>query len=308
MMKATSSVGAHGTAKEQMRLAVELVRTTVERWSEVEGFRLGAAFSFYATFAIFPLLLLAVTVIGFLIGDDAAAREHAIAAVASPAGEVRKLVEDTLSAMQNSRSGRGASVVVGVATLLFSASGAMVELDVALNRIWRVRPRSSENSLAAAVRVFVHERLSAFAIVAGLGVTMLASLLASSLLQALVARAPSAVAPALLHAGQEVLSLAVLSGVFAAAFHFIPRSRPPLRDVAGGAILTAVLVGALRTAFASYLAHLTRYSAYGIVGGVLALATWIYLSSQLIFLGAQLTGAASETFAAAPRTSMPRTA
>ena len=41
--------------------------------------------------------------------------------------------------------------------------------------------------------------------------------------------------------------------------------------------------------FATYLAHLTSYSAYGVAGGFLGLATWIYLSSQIIFFGAQLT-------------------
>jgi uncharacterized BrkB/YihY/UPF0761 family membrane protein len=59
--------------------------------------------------------------------------------------------------------------------------------------------------------------------------------------------------------------------------------------VIGGAVLTTVLLTVLKAVFALYLSHLTSYSAYGIVGGVLALATWIYLSSQIIFFGATLT-------------------
>jgi membrane protein len=85
------------------------------------------------------------------------------------------------------------------------------------------------------------------------------------------------------------VSIVLLSLVFAAAFHFVPRSKPPFRDVIGGAVLTTVLLTVLKAVFALYLSHLTSYSAYGIVGGVLALATWIYLSSQIIFFGATVT-------------------
>jgi uncharacterized BrkB/YihY/UPF0761 family membrane protein len=59
-------------------------------------------------------------------------------------------------------------------------------------------------------------------------------------------------------------------------------------------VLTTVLLAVLKTVFAAYLANLTSYSAYGVVGGVLALATWIYLSSQIIFLGATLTRVSCE--------------
>jgi len=95
--------------------------------------------------------------------------------------------------------------------------------------------------------------------------------------------------PAILRTAEVATSIMLLSAVFIAAFHFIPRSRPPFRDVAAGAVVTTVALTVLKEIFASYLSNLTSYSAYGIAGGVLALATWIYLSSQVIFFGAQLT-------------------
>ena len=59
---------------KRLRVLVRLIATTVDRFGENEGFRLGASFAYYATFSIFPLMLLGVTVVGFLIGDDAPAR------------------------------------------------------------------------------------------------------------------------------------------------------------------------------------------------------------------------------------------
>jgi membrane protein len=279
--------------KKRFLFLIDLFKTTIDRWSDVEGARRGAAFSYYATFSIFPLLLLAVTTIGFVIGDDVPARERVLSAFAAPGTAVHGVLEKTLSAMQGSgHSARGLSAAIGIVTLLFGASGAFVELDATLNRIWCVPARKSKGILGS-IKVLVMERLSGFAIVLGLGLTLLTSLVMSSLLAAVAERArhqiDTPLTPALLRTTELAASIALLSAVFIAAFHFIPRSRPPLRDVAGGAVLTTVLLTILKELFASYLSQLTSYSAYGIAGGVLALATWIYLSSQVIFFGAQLT-------------------
>ncbi len=284
--------------KERFLFLVELFKKTGERWSEVEGARRGAAFSYYATFSIFPLLLLAVTIVGFVIGDDAPARERLLSAIGAPGTPVHDVLEKTLAAMQGSRSGRGISAIVGLGTLLFGASGAFVELDATLNRIWCVPERKSKTVLGS-IRVLAQERLSGFAIVLALGLTLLTSLVMSSLLSAVASKAREQIdtplTPAIIRTAELTLSIALLAAVFTAAFHLIPRSRPPIRDVVGGAVLTTVGLTILKELFASYLSNLTSYSAYGIAGGVLALATWIYLSSQVIFFGAQLTRVHAET-------------
>jgi membrane protein len=278
--------------RRRFQFMVELFSDTAERFSDNEGYRLGAAFSYYATFSIFPLLLLSVTIVGYVIGDSTTARERMLESIATPGSPVRDILERTLTAMQESRSARGLSAAIALGTLLFGASGAFVELDAALNRIWCVPERTSKGILGS-IRVFLLERLSGFSIVLGLGLTLLVSLISSSLLSFLVGRAEQQVSmplwPAIARTGEVTLSVLLLTAAITAAFHFIPRSRPPMRIVAPGALLTTVLFLALKEVFAAYLAHLTSYSAYGVVGGVLALATWIYLSSMILFFGAQLT-------------------
>ncbi|MBX3261370.1 MAG: YihY/virulence factor BrkB family protein [Labilithrix sp.] len=278
--------------RNRVRFLVELFSDTAERFSDNEGYRLGAAFSYYATFSIFPLLLLSITIVGFVVGDSASARERLLEAIASPGSPVRDILDRTITAMQENRSARGLSTIIGVGTLLFGASGAFVELDASLNRIWCV-PRRESKGLAGSIRVFVLERLSGFAIVLGLGLTLLVSLITSSMLSFVVGRAQEEVStamwPAVARTLDLALSMALLAAVFTAAFHLIPRSRPPMRIVARGALLTTIMLSALKELFASYLSHLTSYSAYGVAGGVLALTTWIYLSSMIILFGAQLT-------------------
>lgn len=204
---------------------------TIDRFGEVEGPRLGAAFSFYATFSIFPLVLLAVTVLGFVLGEDAHVRERMIGALAADPS-VQKVVDQTLAAMQENRSGRGLSFVVGLATLLFAASGALTELDQALNRVWQV-PEPKTDGFFATVEAFAKQRLVGFLLVAAIGVVMLASLVTSSVIGAIADHAPSRFTQALSQTAQLTASIVLLAAVFAATFHLLPRTRPPLRDVVG---------------------------------------------------------------------------
>src|SRR4051794_31725148 len=115
--RAPDAANAHTPGlRNRARFIVELFADTAERFSDNEGYRLGAAFSYYATFSIFPLLLLSVTVVGFLVGDSAPAREQVLEAIAEPGSPVRDVLDRTLSAMQENQSARGLSAVVGLGT------------------------------------------------------------------------------------------------------------------------------------------------------------------------------------------------
>lgn len=286
---AKPSVGSVGL-KDRFRYLVDLFSETIDRFSKHDGFRLSASFSYYATFSIFPLLLLAITVVGFVVGDSEVTRNELLDAIAAPGNPAREVIAKTLASMQESGNARGLSAVIGVVTLFFGASGAFTEMDVALNRIWNV-PDLESSGLKGAVKVFLRERLASFAIVAGLALTVLVSLVASSLLTFVVDKTSHVIGgplwPAISRTAESATSIVLLSLVFTVAFHFIPRCRPAMRDVFPGAVLTTVCLSALKEVFATYLAHLADYSAYGIAGGVLALVTWIYLTGTIIFLGAQ---------------------
>lgn len=306
---ASRSIVSRG--RDHARFLVELLSETAERFSDNEGYRLGAAFSYYATFSIFPLLLLAITGVGFVLDDSIPTRERLLDAIANPGSPIRDVLERSLSAMQANHDARGTSAVVGAVSLLFAASGAFVELDSSLNRIWCVPPVKPKG-VVEWIRLLVQERLSGLLIVIALGLTLLVSLVSSSLLESLAARARAELSlplwPAFMRTGELAFSIAVLAAIFTAAFHFIPRSRPPIRVVVGGAVLTTVLLTALRELFASYLSRLTSYSAYGVAGGVLALATWIYVSSMILFFGAQLTRIHAEKIGATSSASQLQTA
>ncbi|MDB4944914.1 MAG: Inner rane protein YihY, formerly thought to be RNase [Labilithrix sp.] len=271
--------------KERAKRVVSLLSKSYDRFDEVEGFRLGAAFSYYATFAIFPLILLMVTLVGYVIGDSAVVRDRILSSVASADTAVTGTIEQTLVAMQDA-SAQKTSAIVGLVSLLISTSGAFVELDFALNKIWKVTPRKGVG-VVGSIKVFLAERASGLACVLGVGIFLVASLVMGACVG--VVERHTALPKIVLELGSFVISITLLTAAVTAAFHYVPRSRPAFRDVVPGAFATALLLTALKAIFATYLSKLTSYSAYGVAGGVLALATWIYLSSQIIYFGATAT-------------------
>lgn len=280
-----------------------LFKEAAIRWVDDEAYRLGAAFSYYALFSIFPLVLLGVSVFGFFLGDDGAVRERVLGALdTSQAPEVRALLRQTLASMQEHQTARGVGAVVGLLLLLVGASGVFGELDTALNRIWRVKPRMThgfKDVLLGALR----DKALSFALVAGGGVFLLATFVVTAVVHGLTASVAPLIPFAFLwRLVNLAVSLAMTTLLFACTFRVVPQTRVAWGDVVLGALVTALLFAALDRVFAMYLTHLTSFAAYGAVGGVLALVTWIYLSSQILFFGAELTRVYAEKFGSlAPR-------
>ena len=260
------------------------------RWSDDSCYRMGASLAYYAIFSIFPLLLVAVTALGFLLGNEPSSRGKildAISGLLSP--QFRSLVDDTLASMQSHQTARGVGAVVGITTLVFGASGVFSELETSLNTIWRVRAEPSASIRTVILRA-LKDKATSFAAVVCAGAILLASLLVSAALAALNDAADRVVAGAILwRAVDALVSLGLATLLFGVVFRVLPRANATWRDVMGGAFLTALLFSVLKHLLAWYLGHVGSYAAYGAIGAVLALLTWIYLVNLVVFFGAELT-------------------
>jgi membrane protein len=267
------------------------------RWSDDQCYRLGASLSYYAVFSIFPLLLLCVTAVGYVMGHDASIRDRLLDYVArSGAPEMRPLLDQTLTSMQTHETARGVGAAVGVVTLLFGASGVFSELQGTLNIIWRVKsPKTS--SFWQVVLAAIKDKALSFLVVFGTAVALLFSLLVSASLRAIGSTASEVVeSPALWLLVEAGVSVALLGALFAAMYRMIPQTAIAWRDVFGGALLAAILFTGLKHLFAWYLGHIGSYAAYGAVGGVLGMLAWIYLASLILFFGAEFTRVYAERY------------
>jgi membrane protein len=179
--------------------------------------------------------------------------------------------------------------VSGVLALIVGATTVFAQMQISLNRIWGVVSRPGWRGLAALVK----NRVVSLAIILTIGFVLLVSLLVSVALRAMIAYAETwmVVPPALVTGAEFVLSLLVVTTLFAVIFKVLPDAVIDWRDVWTGAASTAVLFIIGRYVIAWYLAYTAPASAYGAAGSLVLMLLWVYYSSLILFFGAALTKA-----------------
>jgi membrane protein len=185
------------------------------------------------------------------------------------------------------RHGSGAlATVIGVATILFGATGVVGQLQTSLNKIWEVEPRPGRGVLG-----IVRDRLFSFAMVLAIGFLLLVSLAISAALAAVDSYAASLLpgSEALLQVVNFVVALGIVTGLFALMYRYLPDVRIAWRDVWIGAAVTALLFTIGKFLIGLYLGNSTVGSTYGAAASLVILLLWVYYSSQILFLGAEFT-------------------
>jgi len=251
--------------------------------------RMAAALAFYTTFSLAPLLIFAVVIAGLVFGEDAA--EGKI--VGELQGVVGKAGASTIEDLiENARQPASSSVaaILAAVTLLFGATGVVVELQDSMNTIWNVHVRQ------AGISHLVRKRLVSFAMVLGIGFLLLVSLILSAVMTALTTLAGSwlSAPEALLHFGDLALSFLGVGLLFALIYRIVPDTHVRWRDVWWGAGIASVLFAIGKAALGYYIANSTFTSTYGAAGSLVALLLWVYYSAQILFLGAEIAQVGSK--------------
>ena len=262
-----------------------LLKQAFESWNEDKAARLAAALSFYAVFAIAPVLIIAVAVAGQVLGSVQVQTQllNQLTATIGPQGA--DLIQ---SMLENARKPTDSLVasILAIVTLILGAAGAFGQLQDALNTIWEVRARTG-----SAIRRLLAEKFLSFLMVMGLGLVLLASLITSTALSALNTPigSPTTSMTDILGIINLFGSFGVITLVFAVILKVIPDVHIRWSDVWPGALLTAVLFTLGKYAIGWYLAHSSVGSTYGAAGSLVIILLWIYYSAQIFLLGAEFT-------------------
>jgi membrane protein len=232
--------------------------------------KLAAAISYYTLFAIFPLLILGVAVLGLVFGSQDA-REELVQGIlgALPLTEEQGRA-DIEQLLREVTQGAGSASLLALLALAVSASGVMGALRFALNHVWGLadeRPPLTGKLLDVLAVLGV-----GLGLLASLGITVLARELGAS----------RVVVGELLPVGLSFL-------VFLAVLHAVPARRQPVRDVWPGALVGAIGLTAAKWLFLVYLDRLDNLSAvYASLATVVAFLLFAWLSCNLFLLGAEV--------------------
>ena len=276
-----------------------LLIQSFDQWNKHNATRLGASLAFYSLLSLAPLLLVLVSIVGVVFGHSAAQHQivQQVQALVGPAAG--KAAAAFLQGSHNTAHGVIATLV-GLITLLFSASGVVIELRAALNVIWEI-PSPDESGLDI-ITNFLKERLFSFAIVLGIGFLLVVSLAITTWISTLGALPTSITGPVatLLQLLNSFISFVVIAGVFAAIYKIMPDAPIQWRDVALGGAVTSALFTAGKYLLSLYLGRASYGSTYGAAASVVVLIAWIYYSGQIFFLGAEFTRAFAKRYGSQP--------
>jgi membrane protein len=270
-----------------MKLAAiwKVFKTAALDWQRHNASRLGAAIAYYAIFSIAPLLVVAIAIAGSVFGEHAA-RGEVFDEVSRFLGSepAARAIEDLVLSAARPRSGSFAATLTFFA-LWFGATGVFTQIKGALDIIWDV-----ERKPGAGVVAVLFEYAWSLAMVAAVGMLLLASLVASSAISAGVAIAQTRmpVSDLTLRTLDWTVSLAVLTLLFAATFKLLPDVIVRWRDVWVGAVATAALFTIGKFVIGWYLARLVIASAYGAAGSFVLVLVWTYYSAQIFLFGAEI--------------------
>ena len=188
-----------------------------------------------------------------------------------------------------SRSGALATVI-GLVTLLITASGVFGEMQSALNAIWRAEPTGTT------VSRLVRARALSLGLVAALGFLMMVSLVVSAAITVVQTYLGGMVPglATLIHLLNFAISFGLITLLFAAIYKILPDKKLHWGDVWTGAVVTALLFEVGKTAIGLYIGSSAVASSFGAAGALAIVLLWVYYSSQIFLLGAEFTLAYAE--------------
>lgn len=277
-----------------------LLAESVSGWNKHNAPHLGAALAFWALLSCMPLLLVIIAIAGLAFGHSAA-EQGVIEQIRILIGVERaRIFEALLNGAQNKAEGVAATFV-GVLTLLFGATGVLIELRNAMNTIWDVP--SPHMTTAQEIKLYVKERLWSIALVIGLSAFLTASVFVGTWISA-----AGAFYAYILPAGETSmhflnagLSLTALTIFFGAIYKIVPEVPLEWRDVMLGALVTAFLFTPGNLLLGLYLGKASFSSTYGAAASAIVLAVWVYYSSQVFFLGAEFTRSYAKHYGSRPK-------
>ena len=263
-----------------------LIKTTINNWNDDNASSMGAALAFYTLFSIAPLLLVVLSITGFVFGLEAARGEIA-GQLQNLMGEQSAMAVQALLQNVNKPEEGLIATVVGVLLLLVGATSVFGELQNSLNRIWRSPERPKVNGLFAILK----ERLLSIGMILGVGFILMVSLLFSAALSAI----GEWYSPhfdewvLLLNIFNVVLYFVVTTAMFALIYKLMPRVKIHWSEVWLGAIITAILFAMGKFLIGLYIGKSAITSGFGAAGSLVALLIWVYYSAQIFLLGAEFT-------------------
>lgn len=262
------------------------LKKTVKSFGDLEPFNMSIVISYYTIFSLPGLLVIIVSIAGYFFGHEAVTGQvtDQIGGVigGNTASDIEKII-----ARAAVNEGTTLASILGIATLLFGATGVFYNLQQIFNKIWEVKPKPKGKLLK-----LVKDRIFSFGLILVIGFLLLVSLVLSAALSALSAWVSSHVSDSLqvvFRVLDIIVSLGVITLLFASMFKFLPDAKVRWRSVWVGAVVTALLFVVAKYLLGLYFGKSEPGSTYGAAGTIVLIMLWVSYAGIILLFGGLFT-------------------
>jgi membrane protein len=263
-----------------------LLKQTAISWNRDDPWRLSAIVAYYAILALPGLLVVIISMLGYIWGSDnveAQIYKEIHAAMGSSAADSMQ------SIFENAREGDASwiATVMGIGALVFGATGVFYHLQISINKVWEIRSDPKR-----AIWRYIIDRARSFGFVLIIGFLLLISFVVSAVLtsvQDYVGTWIPEVTYYLIWMLETILSLAVVSVLFALIFKYLPDVNIGWKSVWVGAFITSVLFAIGKELLSFYFGEASPGNVYGAAGSIIIVLLWVTYSSLILLFGSEFT-------------------
>lgn len=272
--------------KFKLKHLPKLLSETYKSWDGNDPWRMSAVVAYYAVLALPGLLVILINFIGKIWGPEIVTgqlnSQLSTALGVDAAESILEMIKETQDAESSL-----ISTIIGIATLIFGATGVFYQLQISLNKVWKVEEISTFS-----FKKILTDRAKSFAFILVIGFLLLISFVFTTLISALTDYIQSMfpdIILYLLYVVNFLLSVGIISTLFALMFQYMPDTKIRWKTVWIGAILTAFLFVLGEFLLGLYFGKSNPASTYGAAGSIVLVLLWVSYSSLIFFFGAEFT-------------------
>lgn len=269
-----------------------IFKTAFKEWNSKDPFRESAVIAYYSIFSLPGLLVVIITLAGYVFGREAV-NNHIAAQISDMLGpETAEQIQSMIVTASETKKSVWAAII-GVVTILLGATGVFTQFQKSLNIIWEVKADTTKSGIWKLLRV----RLFSFGLVVAIAFILIVSLVVSTLISAFgewLSGHFSETFMILIQIVNFITSLLILSILFALMFKFFPDAKVLWKHVWIGALVTAFLFEIGKFGLSLYFGKANPGTGYGAAGSIILILLWVSYSSMIVFYGAEFTRAYSE--------------
>lgn len=263
-----------------------ILKDTFRQWIEREPFANSVVIAYYTIFSLPGLMVIIINVAGYFYDKGEITSRLTSQIQNMIGGDTARDIEAIIGNASQTK-GSTLATILGIATLVFGATGVFYQMQQILNKMWEVKPKPKQMLLK-----IIRDRVFSFGLILAVGFLLLVSLALSAGLSAFsdwVSVHLSDSLNILFKLADIMLSLAVITVLFSAIYKFLPDAQIRWKDVWPGAVLTAVLFTVAKFGLGLYFGKSDPGSTYGAAGSVILIMLWVSYAGLILLFGAEFT-------------------